>query len=226
MTTSYVSIYWFFPAIWVVYLCIPLFSSIEKARRKETFSYLLVIGFSINALLPFLFSMANTVYDWPLNIPVVSDALWYAVCGYMLVHYPPEQKTRRLLYALSAAGFLLHVLGTYFSSIQAGEVVTRFKGYYSPACCLYSVGVFLLLQQWGQKLMASKASKWITWFAKYTMAIYLVHYYVINVVVAIFDLNSHTIPFVLLSPLWIIVLSILTTAIVRKIPLLRHTLPE
>ena len=51
VNTSYCGVYWFFPSLFCVYLCIPIFSAIEKSKRKEVFTYLFICGFIFNNLL-------------------------------------------------------------------------------------------------------------------------------------------------------------------------------
>ena len=58
MGTKYMFVYWFFPALFSVYLCIPLFSAIEKRLRKNVFIYLLIVCAIFNFILPFI----NKVY--------------------------------------------------------------------------------------------------------------------------------------------------------------------
>lgn len=36
-STSFTVIYWFFTSLFIIYLCIPLFSSVEKAKKKVHF---------------------------------------------------------------------------------------------------------------------------------------------------------------------------------------------
>ena len=52
-----INVYWFFPVLFCIYLCIPLFASISKNKRNSVFTYLLCCGFIINNLLPFLINV-------------------------------------------------------------------------------------------------------------------------------------------------------------------------
>ena len=46
--TSIISIFWFFTPLFIIYLSLPLFASVEKSKRKEVFLYLVISGFILN----------------------------------------------------------------------------------------------------------------------------------------------------------------------------------
>ena len=56
--TSIISFYWFFIPLFGIYLSLPLFASVEESEKKTVFIYLVILGFILNNLLPFL----NTVF--------------------------------------------------------------------------------------------------------------------------------------------------------------------
>lgn len=224
--SKYVSIFWFFPSIFGLYMCMPLFSAVEKEKRVQVFTYLLVAGFIVNSLIPILGAIKGYDYECPISVSVVTENLWFALCGYMFVACPPRKGQRILLYLLSILGFLGICVGTYLSSANAGTVVWTFKGYYTPLSYIYSMGVFVFLQQIGERVAQMKISALFRKFSKYTMAIYLLHYFVMKVVQGVLGLNPNTIFYSLAAPLWVIPISVLITMVIRKIPVLSRVLPE
>ena len=61
---GFVSIYWFFYALFIMYMCMPLYAAVEKSKRMLVFSYLVIATFVFNIFLPFLKKM----FDSDLNI--------------------------------------------------------------------------------------------------------------------------------------------------------------
>lgn len=144
----------------------------------------------------------------------------------MMVTYPPQPKQRILLYLLSIVGFLGICIGTYAVSAKAGMIVRTFKGYYTPLSYLYAVGVFVFLRQFGQRISETRVAPLFQRFSKYSMAIYLLHYFVMRIIRSLLGLNPNTIFYSLAAPLWVIPISVLITIVIRKIPVLSRVLPE
>ena len=225
LNTSFNGVYWFFPSLFCVYLCMPLLSAVAEEHRKKIFSYLVAVGFLVNTAAPFVIEQAQTSLQWPFSVSVVSGNLWYVLCGYLLIKYPLSKKKRLLIYAVSLAGFLLHAVGTYITSTNAGTVMRTFKGYNSVACYLYSLGAFVLLKQIGEKIMQTKAAPFIRWAAKYSLSIYLIHYYVMTCFTRWIPIDITSPVYTLGAPLIIVPLSVAIAAVIKKIPLLRHIVP-
>lgn len=118
--TSFINIYWFFTSLFCIYLCIPLFAAVAKDKRKETFTYLALAGFLVNALFPFVINVLGVDIIWPFSISVVSGSLIYAVVGYIIDNYEFSRKETVIIYVLAIIGLLMHIVGTYCLSIEEG----------------------------------------------------------------------------------------------------------
>lgn len=230
LDTSIITIYWFFPALFSVYLCIPLISAVSKEKRKEVFSMFAVVGFIINLLIPFIINIFEINVSWDISVYVISGYLIYAIVGYLVSHYEMSKSMTKLIYVFSILGLLMHIVGTYLFSVIAGEIDTTYKGYLNVPCILYSVGVFLFVKNNGNKIMNGKMEKIITFIGKYTLGIYLIHQYVMDFVrIHIFNemlgISYLSIIYRLGSPLIIIIISIMAIYIMRKIPVLKYIVP-
>lgn len=126
---------------------------------------------------------------------------------------------------LSTAGFLVHAVGTYVLSTAAGEVVSTYKGYYSFACYLYSIGIFVFLQRLGTQIMNSKFAGCILMLSKYTFPVYLMHYFVIDLMNICFKPNQASLLYRLGAPFIIIPVIVVVTWVLRKIPYVRNLVP-
>lgn len=222
-----VGIYWFFIPLFCVYLSIPLFAAVNGKYRKTVFIYLAVVCFLINCLIPFFNAVFHISADYTLSVAVGSGYLFYIILGYLFHTYEVCNKLKHVIFALGIVGLLAHIIGTYQLSMAEGQIVSTYKGYTNVPCTLYSVSVFLALKQaWGGK-MAKKcwANRWICFLKDYTFPLYLIHWYVIQVMVKEWGINVQSIYFRLGMPFVIFPVTVFLTWLIRKIPLGRKILP-
>lgn len=226
MGTKCIGIYWFFIQLFCVYLCIPLFSAIEKRLRKEIFTYLLIVCAIFNCILPFLNNIFEQNLILPITVQVGSGYLLYIIIGYLLHTTKIDKITEINIYILGIIGLLLHIFGTYNLSMSAGKIIGTYKGYNNLPCILYSTAVFVLVKNICSKIKNTSFFSILNRIKRYTFSIYLVHWYVIDLITVSFNLDVHTILYRLGMPIIVIPLCILITYILRKIPVVRHIVPE
>ena len=222
-----VSVYWFFIPLFSVYLSIPLLAAVPKEKRKELFTYLFYAGMLINILCPFIIKAFDFNLKFSLQVSAVSGHLIYVLAGWLINEIILPKKSRILIYTLSIAGFFVHLIGTYYVSVEAGEVLRTFKGYLTFPCVLYSIGVFFLLRTAGNDIMDNKLiSSLVNIVKKYTFAIYLLHVFVLRTITEILKVDNTSLAFRLIVPWLIICICMVITAIIRRVPLLKEMLPE
>lgn len=146
---SLVEIYWFFIPLFSVYLSIPLFAAVPEERRKSVFTYVSVAAFIVNGTLPFVAGLFELPISASLTISVGAEYLFYIPTGYLLSHYEVSPKVKTALYASGLVGLIIHLVGTYELSFEAGSVVQTFKSDTIATTMMYSVAVFLLLKETG-----------------------------------------------------------------------------
>ncbi len=226
LNSDLVRVYWFFFPLFCVYLCIPLFSAVPKEKRKSVFTYLSVLCFAVNCLIPFLIRVFSLKLTWPISVSVVSGYLIYTLTGYLLKNDTPPRSVRVLIYLLAAVGLALQIVGTYRLSMAEGKIVEMYKGYYNVPCVMYSVGVFLAGKQLGEKLLRiGFFRRGIAFLGRYTFPIYLMHWYVLHLLVKLDFIDDRRLWYRLCVPLVVIPVCILAAAILRKIPVLRRIVP-
>lgn len=218
MTSSIVPPYWFFPAVFEVYLCLPLFASVPQEKRHGLFRYLLAAGFVINSLLPLLCRMIRSDLQMPLAVQAVSGAMFYAVAGYEISRQELSRKDRRIIYLLGIAGLLTHLLGTQVLSLRDGSINQLFKGYYNVPCVLYSLAVFVLIRQNGNRIMQGTFGRAVQIFSRYTFAIYLLHWFVLNGMIQLLHPDIYSLAFRLAVPIPVIAISMALAYLIRRIP--------
>ena len=225
--THFVQIYWFFMPLFGIYLSIPLFASIEEGKRIELFKYLFVVGFIFNATIPFLLSAFHLDITWPLNINVVIGYAIFVVMGYLIhkMDFTPNQ--RYIIYFLGLAGLLMHFGGTYYESYALGDVSQIYKNLTYAPIVMYSGASLLFIKQISEKVMKTNISKYVHFIKKYTFPIYLLHYFVMELISKNLNLANYTksIIYRLGMPFIVIPITIIIAALIRKLRLGKKVLP-
>lgn len=227
INNRFVQFYWFFMPLFGIYLSIPLFASIEEEKRVELFKYLFLIGFIFNGTIPFLLSAFHIDMAWPLGINVVSGYAIFVVMGYLIHKIDFTLNQRCIIYILGLAGFLMHFGGTYFESYALGGVSQIYKNLMQAPILMYSGAVFLFIKQISSKVMHAKISKSVQFIKKYTFPIYLMHYYIIEILNRYLHLTNYTksIFYRLGMPFIVISITIIIAALIRKLRLGKKVLP-
>lgn len=227
--TKFMHIYWFFLPLFGIYLSMPLFTAVEKKYRKPLFIYLAIVAFVLNHVWNFWDMLAEG--DMAANSLVVSSMsgpLLYMVVGYLLTHYEVPKRGRILIYLVGVAGLFSEMLGTYYSSMSEGRIVTTFKGYYNVPAIVYAVCVFLLIMQWAGTFgpKHEKLTNGIKKIGTYCFPIYLIHYFVLHVMLSYFYVDHRSLFYRIGGVFISIAISVAVTFILRKIPYLRAVVPK
>lgn len=224
-----IDIYWFFPILFGVYLCIPLFAAVEKELRKNLFTYLIIASLIINSVVPFIKIVLKLDFAWPLDVQVASSYLLYVLFGYVISHYETNTIIEIIVYICGVIGVLAQIIGTYMLSMEAGAIDSTYKGFGNLPCILYSMAIFMLIKRIGTLLMRNGFAKVINFIGSFTLGIYLVHWYVMEILEKIgiryIGLNTTSLIYRLVAPFIIITISILIIWIIRKIPIIRNIVP-
>lgn len=125
LNTRGLSIYWFFPPLFALYLAIPFLSLIPQENRET-------------ACLPLLCSLAGIAYNGSLNMPVNGGGMViFLLIGYYVTHYPLSKQIRcRVIYPLGVFGLLLRYFGTLIRSyLSGGWTECSVGATASPALC-------------------------------------------------------------------------------------------
>ncbi len=219
-----VGVYWFFPQLFIIYLSIPLIAAVAKERRKEVFKYLIIAYIIFNSVIPFL-AQVKLGISVSFYIMTVAGYLIWPILGYYLHYYSVNKKTKIVLIILSVFGFAVHFGGTWYLSVKIGSLDRVLKGYNAPPGLFYSIGVFFALKWIGTWIMKTKMKGFITFLGKYTFPIYLIHWYLYDIMIYYLKIDNKSIFFRLLSPFVIVLICIGITWILRKIPIIKRIVP-
>lgn len=190
--TKFIDIYWFFIPLFCLYLVYPALGCVREECRAKAFGGLVAASLLLDTAVPFFVHIFHlplkydfAIFGWQNNY------LIYPLLGYVLWHAELSQKARRILYALAVLGLLLHAGGTYLASMQAGALVTLYKGFLNLPCVLYSAGAFVALRE---VTPAVQRIGWlwrlVTFLAPYTLAIYLLQGFFLLPIRTMFDVGT------------------------------------
>lgn len=152
--------------------------------------------------------------------------LMFLFIGYLLSRREFSKKIKVIIYMVAAIGFLVHLCGTYILSMEAGSIISTFKGYTNVPCLLYSTGVFLFIKENSDLLMKNHLAHYVVQkLAGYTFAVYLLHPFVMPFIVSKFHIPVTSIIYRVLGPIVIIFICIIIAKFIRYIPFGKRILP-
>ena len=76
------------------------FVYIEDEKKKQVFSYLVLVGFILNILLPDRSNLLRLDITIPFEISVVSGFLIYTLIGYILIHFSSKTEVFILVFTV------------------------------------------------------------------------------------------------------------------------------
>lgn len=224
-TNIVASIYWFFPALFSIYLFIPILNVIEENRRKKAFMYIAIMGLFFNSLLPFVFRFIG--FD-SLSVKFIAGMgyLFYPVIGYLISENDIKKWMRITIYLGGIGGMLLKILGTYYDSKNIGKVSNLYSGFDNVPAVLYSMAVFLLFKQICKGISKDSFGwKLTTFLKKYTFPIYLMHWFIYRIALKEFLIDSKSLLYRIGFPFLIVIVVICITWLLRRIPVIKRIVP-
>lgn len=225
VNTKGMSIYWFFPPLFALYLVIPVFSQISEDKRKNTFLYGSAIAFIICSCLPLLLPFLKVSF----NMPVIGGGGYcgYLFLGYYITHYNIPKKIRtRMIYPLGAFGLLLRYVGTLVESFHIEAVGGTFRGYERFPCVVFSVAVFVWFWYHDWSFLNSRKKKhFLRVVSGASFGVYLTHFYILRYFVDTLQLDMQSwqwrvwgVPAVYLS-------SLIITLALKRVPRINKLVP-
>lgn len=227
ITYKYSRIYYFFMILYGIYISIPVISLIPKESRQKCFLYIMLTGFVVNSLLPFVPVITNDKISHNANFSfyVCSGFLIYPIIGYYLNNYKLSGKAKLTVLILGFAGLLTSFTATAILSWRAGEIVDKYKGYLSVPGILYSSAVFLIFKMIPFERFPKFVLKAIQFFSGQTFGIYLIHILLLRLFGKVFDYSFFNPIMRLVLAVILFVLSGIIIKILQKIPFVRRIVP-
>lgn len=221
-STKYISIYWFFPPLFAFYLTVPVLTNIKD--KLTTFKYMIVLGLVFISILPLLCQLLGVEYNTSIKPSIIDGIMILPVIGYYLANKELSKNQIYLIYILGIIGFILHFGGTIL--LSKDSINSVFKGYTNIPSILYSSAVFLFIKNnKSVNNLAHHFSKAFEAISKLTFGVYLIHYYVIEILVRLFNINTASITWRTIGTISVFIISSFLIFLLQKIPIIKKIVP-
>ena len=186
---SIMKIYWFFPALFGIYLCIPVISAIQP--RHRLFQYIICVGVVGQSALPLALNLIGLPTPEAFVPTIATGYIFYVILGYELGTHKLSRKQMALIYVLGVCGFVMQMVGTWVLS-DAHTISLIFKGYLNLPAVLQAPAVFVavksLIQDRGVHVPAL-----VSKLSGTTFGIYLIHLYLVRKIPMLFGIPTRSI---------------------------------
>ena len=218
------NIFWFFYALFALYLCMPIFSRLAKPAYRRTVTYLCLLSFLVTAVYP-LVSRVLPLY-WELPPSYLGGYVGYLFGGWLLRHETFSEKVRRLIYGGGLAGAFLLFFGTWYLSARQGSLDTLLMDYGSLACYPMAFAVMLAVKHrdWSflERLFPEAKRRRV---AQAGLGVYVLHMAVLELFERLPGYQAHPLLTTLLLPLPLYLISLGITLLLQRIPGLCRLVP-
>ena len=207
--------FWFFGALILIYLCLPVLRKILNSKR----SYLYILSLLISIGL--IFELTNIIIQTPLQSYVIQTfRLWtwffYYILGGLIAQFDKEFIKNGFKRWMKIVAVLLLLITPVILFFLAKTIYHNlFAEYFYDILFvkIVSLGVFLTILTLSLK---ESKYKWIVSLSNQTMGVFIVHTYVMKVLEKLLGF-SYTGAY-LLFPIFTLCISIIVVSLLMKIP--------
>lgn len=223
-------IYWFFPALFSVYLTIPLFSLVDEDKRigkKGIFTYLILVYIVLNVLLPFVCRLTGIQWNSAFNAVSCGGYVVWFLIGYLLANTDINKKFRILIYILGLIGFFMYFYLTVQNSFKTGKFDKTYAGYMNIPAMLMGTAVFVFFKygKWNSIEKHEKAVRFVRNLSSASFGVYLIHYYLKDFSIRHFGIDPRSTLYRIVGTFIIYGLSVIIVRVIQKIPVIRKMVP-
>lgn len=223
-------IYWFFPALFSVYLTIPLFSLVDEDKRigkKGIFTYLILVYIVLTVLLPFVCRLTGIQWNSALNAVSCGGYVVWFLIGYLLANTDINKKFRILIYILGLIGFFMYFYLTVQNSFKTGRFDKTYAGYMNIPAIFMGTAVFVLFKygKWNLIEKHEKAVRFVRNLSSASFGVYLIHYYLKDFSIRHFGIDPRSTLYRIVGTFIIYGLSVIIVRVIQKIPVIRKMVP-
>lgn len=223
-------IYWFFPALFSVYLTIPLFSLVDEDKRigkKGIFTYLILVYIVLNVLLPFVCRLTGIQWNSALNAVSCGGYVVWFLIGYLLANTDINKKFRILIYILGLLGFFMYFYLTVQNSFKTGRFDKTYAGYMNIPAIFMGTAVFVFFKygKWNFIDKHEKAVRFVRNLSSASFGVYLIHYYLKDFSIRHFGIDPRSTLYRIVGTFIIYGLSVIIVRVIQKSPVIRKMVP-
>ena len=221
------SIYWFFPPLFAIYLCIPLLSAIPEDKRKFLFSGTIVYSFLSYSLYPTIAQILGLGINYAFQNPLNGGGyLVFVLLGYCITSYPLKKKQRLLIYISGFCGWAIRYFYTLSKSYDLGYIDSTFSGYVNFPSVLLAVAVFTWFWYHDWSLLENpNIVKVIRQLSSASFGVYLIHFYILRFIIDTFCISMQSYGWSILGIPFVYGLSLTLVLVFKRIPFINNFIP-
>lgn len=234
---SIVGPYWFFYTIIAFYLCVPFLSIITERKDKNLLLYVLIIALTVNSIIPLILQTLkinngfNQSTGFGQSFPAIGQYLQWFIAGYFILNY--KFRHIKLVYISGILSMMIEIILTFFATFHLphnpfynyvfGSLVKNYYDIQYIFAFITFFALFSFLKNNERNLKNCKFSKIIGLLSSYSYGVYLIHPILLMIfmkyTMEILTPVPTIIQFIIL-PIFLYLISILLTSLIKKIPLL------
>lgn len=178
-------IYWFFLALFGIYLTLPALSVFARKENRKELNYMVVLGIVTITVFPFLNQMLCVYWGIPencwntaLSFPMLGGYLIYPVLGYWASVYAFKPKERLACYAAAILCGVMRYSGLARLSVRDGATNQLYMNYVSFPALFLALGIFVFIRYlFTQRLTVSEpVVKALKAVSACSLGVYLIHH--------------------------------------------------
>ena len=222
---------WFMYAIIGIYIALPFIQSMAKNLTKEQENLFLILWMIISGGVVIYVPLAKELLNFSVDViyptPIIGATyyLGYFVSGYILYNRFNEKKESNKIKKINLYCILTYIcstlvsaLGMYFLSIKNGKVYDIFTWYRSIFIVLSAFSIFILIVVNENKFK----NKIILKLSSLSFGVYLIHYlFLFHIKLHINIIEYNPLIFIPFLTLIIYLLSLCSSFIIKKLPLIK-----
>ena len=217
---------WFMYAIITLYIATPLLRVFNLHATRELKWYVVTCWFLAYSVIPW-FSW-NSDINFEAGLGFIPKYAGFMLLGSLLSEYADRVRPVFSIFLFAAGSFLTFVLTVWYS-VETGAPNERFYAYVAPNVIMAAAGLYLLLNQAGEKL-SGKTAKRLNIISECTFGIYLVHVIIMDTLIndalkkmAGTDFNNiYSVINIPVIAICCAVISFIVILSIKKMPLLKH----
>lgn len=221
------SIYWFFPVLFALYLCIPALSLIPKDNRKKAFEYMIIYSFITYSVFPVVGTFTGYYINGALRNPLNGGGyVMFLLLGYYIANYDISPRNRKIIYLCGIAALLIRYGYSLYGSYKIGNIDrTLFNYVYFPSVML-AVAVFVWFKYMDWSFLTKpQIISVIKKLSSASFGIYLTHFYIMRFIVDYFYIPMQSWEWRIFGIPLVYFISLLCVKILKEIPFFRRMVP-
>lgn len=218
-------IFWFFYAIFGIYLSMPILSLLAKKENFKAISYLCLLSYVFSGIFPCITRFGFPITGWIIP-PVVSGYIGYVFLGWLIRYETFSKKTRVCVYISGVLGAALMFFGTWLLSRRGEGTDIFFMEYNSIACFPMSAAVMLGAKHFPwQVVYCVIPQKTVSEISSTTLGIYVLHMLYLYIFERFGILAEHPIYAMAIFPPIVFLLCMVMVMLFSKIPIVKRIVP-